>query len=714
MTTDTLIGAHIGPYEIIEKIGRGGMAEVYKGYHHTLRRPVALKFLEQTLQNKESVALRLRREAQAIAALRHSHIVQVYDFGMYESRPYLVLEYIPGHDLRMEMDQRLASGRAFTPEETIAIIEQTGTALDYAHEHGVIHRDVKPGNILLNDRGEAVLGDFGLVMLRNRVSQITTGETFGTPEYIAPEQALNSRAAVPQSDIYSLGGILYEMTTGHLPFEDESPLSLALKHISESPTPPRRYRPDLPPAVEAIILKALEKDPADRFPTARALADALREAWEKPAAPTPARAVPMPEDTIPPPPHAPGKGRAACAGVPAAPADSVTPARRRRGGWIIVLALLVAAGLFAYFELTGRSTLLDMALLAPTATPTSTPTSTATATTTATATATATAAASATPTATADVVAASTPPTTAETPPPTAAASPTPTPAPTATPLPAATATHTATPTPTPTLAPGEARVRDADGMTMRFVPGGAFLMGAPETDVDAARHERPQREVFVSAFWMDETEVTTDQYKLCVAAGMCTEPITRDLYDNPNRGAHPMALISWEEAARYCAWIADSAGWAARLPTEAEWEKAASWDPATNTKRRYPWGDAYDRTRIPIGNRVVAVGSYPQNASAYDILDLAGNALEWTNDWYSRDYYSAPDPPPDPTGPTSGDYRVMRGGAGAPIEKSVEYEVRTTYRTFGKPESTVRGTERPAKSATLGFRCVVVGERLP
>lgn len=708
MTTDTLIGTHIGPYEIIEKIGRGGMAEVYKGYHHVLRRPVALKFLEQTLQDKESVTLRLRREAQAIAALRHQNIVQVYDFGMYENRPYLVLEYIPGHDLRMEMDQRLATGRAFTPEETIAMIEQTGAALDYAHEHGVIHRDVKPGNILLSDRGEAILGDFGLVMLRDRVSQITTGETFGTPEYIAPEQALNSRAAVPQSDIYSLGGILYEMTTGHLPFEDDSPLSLALKHISEDPTPPHRYRPDLPAAVEAVILKTLAKDPADRFPTARALADALRKAWQEPGAPAPARAVPMPDDTIPPPPNAPATGRTASAAAPAAPTGHVPPTRRRRGWRIIVLLLLIAAGLFAYLELTGRSTLLDMALLAPTATPTSTATATATATHTATATATATP----TPTATADAVASSALPTATATPRPTASPTPTLAPTVTATQRPTATATHTATPT--PTLAPGEAHVRDVDEMTMRFVPGGTFLMGASEDDVDAARHERPQREVFVSAFWMDETEVTTDQYKLCVAAGVCTEPITRDLYDAPNRGNHPMVLISWEEAARYCGWIGDATGWPARLPTEAEWEKAASWDPATNTKRLYPWGDVYDRTRIPIGNRVVAVGSYPQNASAYHILDLAGNALEWTNDWYNRDYYSTPTPPPDPTGPESGDYRVMRGGAGAPIEKSVEYEVRTTYRTFGKPESTVRGTERPAKSATLGFRCVVVGERLP
>ncbi|MBN2390608.1 MAG: SUMF1/EgtB/PvdO family nonheme iron enzyme [Anaerolineae bacterium] len=691
------------------------MAEVYKGYHQTLRRPVALKFLGQTLQDNESVVLRFQREAQAIAALRHQHIVQVYDFGMHQGRPYLVLEYIKGRDLRMEMDQRRIAGRPFTPAEVLTIIEQTGAALDYAHEQGIIHRDVKPGNIMLSERGEAILGDFGLVMLRNRASQITSGETFGTPEYIAPEQAMNSRAAVPQSDIYSLGGILYELLTGHLPFEDDSPLSIALKHISEDPTPLRHYRPDLPVAVEAMILKALAKDPAARFPTGHALAAALREAWRDTRAPSPRIPVPSPEDTIPPPPLAPSSVPPAVSApttattfeTPPPPVDALRtppepPARRRRSGLWLVLLILIALGVFAYLELTGRSTLLNVPLLAPTATPTATLTASPTALPTTSPTATAT----------------SRPETEPVAAPPTATATPSPSPTATLTPRPTATATATPTtpptPTPTPTLAPGETRTRTVDAMTMHFVPGGTFLMGAAEDDELASEDEQPQHEVTFNAFWMDETEVTTDQYKLCVAAEACTEPITRDQYDAVNKGNYPMVLISWEQAAGYCAWVADVTGWDARLPTEAGWEKAASWDPVTASKRRYPWGDEYDRTRIPIGNRPVAVGSYPNNASAYGILDLAGNVFEWTGDWYDKDYYSVTDLPSDPTGPESGIYRVMRGGAGAPIEKSVEYEVRTTYRTFGKPESAVVGDERPAKSATLGFRCVVIGEQLP
>jgi serine/threonine protein kinase len=729
MTKDNLIGTSIGPYEIVGKIGRGGMAEVYKGYHQGLRRPVALKFLGQTLQDNENVVLRFQREAQAIAALRHQHIVQVYDFGMVEGRPYLVLEYIPGRDLRTEMDQRRAAGRPFTQAEILAIIEQTGAALDYAHEQGVIHRDVKPGNILLSERGEAILGDFGLVMLRNRASQVTSGETFGTPEYIAPEQALNSSAAVPQSDIYSLGGILYELLTGRLPFEDDSPLSIALKHISEDPVPLRHYRPDLPVAVEAVVAKTLAKDPAARYPTARALAVALREAWQGAGAPSPHIPIPATEDTIPPPPLA-AAGAAPIDIAPntkttfetppppgeTAPSSPEPPRRRRLGGLWLALFALIALGAFGYLELTGRSTWFNIAILAPT--PTASPTATLTATPTATSTATATPAPSSTPTptaaATAQSIAESVSTPSTATPSPSPTATPTPRPTATATPLPTPTPTTPPTPTPTPTLAPGEARTRAIDAMTLRFVPGGAFLMGAAEDDELASGDEQPQHEVILSPFWMDETEVTTDQYKLCVAAEACTEPITRDLYDNPNRGNHPIVLISWEQAVSYCAWVAGATGWDVRLPTEAEWEKAASWDPASNTKRRYPWGDDYDRTRIPIGNRAVAVGSYPDNASAYGILDLAGNVIEWTGDWYDKDYYSTADLPADPTGPASGSYRVMRGGAGAPIEKSVEYEVRTTYRTFGKPESTVRGSERPAKSATLGFRCVVVGEWLP
>jgi len=304
MPTDKLIGTTIGPYEILEKIGQGGMAEVYKGRHCELQRLVAIKFLGVHLKDDEQLTQRFKREARAIAALRHPNIVMVHDFGVSDHGHYMVMEYIEGADLRREMIRRSAAKQPYTSDEILNLATQIASALDYAHNQGVIHRDVKPGNIFVNPNGQAILGDFGLVMLRDRISQMTLGSAFGTPEYIAPEQAMDSRAAVPQSDIYALGGIVYELVTGQLPFEADSPLSLALKHVSEEPTPPRKFNPTLPPAVETVILRALAKAPEERYATAQAFVEALRQAWKRPAAPT-TSATPVRDDTIPPPPYSP-------------------------------------------------------------------------------------------------------------------------------------------------------------------------------------------------------------------------------------------------------------------------------------------------------------------------------------------------------------------------------------------------------------------------
>lgn len=297
------VGHTLGPYQVLEKIGHGGMAEVYRGFHPALNRFVAIKLLGQSLEADPNFAKRFQREAQAITVLDHPNIVQIFDFGVLPTDSdgddihYLVMEYIDGRDLRAEMAGRRSSTEPFTSDEVLDIMAQVAEALDYAHQCGVVHRDIKPGNILVTHEGRVVLTDFGLAMLRDRPSQATMGKSFGTPEYIAPEQAIDSRAASPQSDIYSLGVVLYEMVTGRLPFEDESPLSLALKHINENPTPPRRYAPDLPEAVELVILQALAKEPSDRFVTARAMVDALKYAWNGPlllpigAASRPARSL---------------------------------------------------------------------------------------------------------------------------------------------------------------------------------------------------------------------------------------------------------------------------------------------------------------------------------------------------------------------------------------------------------------------------------------
>jgi formylglycine-generating enzyme required for sulfatase activity len=243
--------------------------------------------------------------------------------------------------------------------------------------------------------------------------------------------------------------------------------------------------------------------------------------------------------------------------------------------------------------------------------------------------------------------------------------------------------------------------------MVMRFVPAGSFPMGVDqEDDPEAFPHERPQHEVILSAFWIDETEVTNAQYLLCVEAGGCEPPGSSSDYQNPNQANYPVTYVNWEKADAYCRWLAAETGWDAHLPTEAQWEKAASWDPASGTKRRFPWGDAEpDATLLNyldggVG-RTALVGSYPDGASAYGVLDMAGNVWEWVADWYDQNYYDVTDGAVDPTGPSRGSQRVMRGGS----YSFQAHKARTTHRDAG----TVK-----ASGASLGFRCVVSGEQLP
>jgi serine/threonine protein kinase len=282
-TTTDLVGQVIGPYQVLDKIGQGGMATVYRGFHAELDRQVAIKVLAGALPTTPELVQRFQREARTIAALRHPNVVQVYDFGPLGDTYYLAMEYIEGSDLAAEMRRRREAGQPFSPNEILHLLGQVAEALDYAHTQGVIHRDVKPGNVLLTASGQPILTDFGLATLRRtRATLITTigQNVLGTPEYTAPEQALDAQAANPQSDIYSLGCILYELVTGHLPFEGDSALSIALMVISSDPMPPRAHVPDLPAAVERVILCALDKEPKRRFVTARAMVEALRRAWE--------------------------------------------------------------------------------------------------------------------------------------------------------------------------------------------------------------------------------------------------------------------------------------------------------------------------------------------------------------------------------------------------------------------------------------------------
>lgn len=458
-SADPLIGTKLGSYEIITAIGQGGMARIYKGFHAQLNRYTAIKVVHWGLQEDPEFTERFRREAQAIAILRHPNIVQIFDFGQHTSGYYMVMEFIEGSDLAIILRQYRDRKELFPRDKTIRVIRDVAAALDYAHSRGVIHRDIKPSNIMITPDGQPILTDFGLVMLPTHKSQATIGNTFGTPHYVAPEQAISSAAAVSASDIYSLGVILYEIATGLLPFDDESPLSVALKHISDVPPPPSSINPNLSPDVEEVILRALAKDPTDRFATAGDLASALEMSWSEGAvatgkgrkSPPPVLPAGVPAPAAVPSITLPNSAAVAPVGVTPELVQSKPQARKRGGiGWWplalggVFIGLIGAWGLFSFFNSSS-------AQLAPT--PTTVVVVVATEEPTATATATSTP--SPAPTATPLVPTATPIPSDTPTPESTATPSATHTPEPTSTPTPTLTATPTQTFTPIPpTLTP--------------------------------------------------------------------------------------------------------------------------------------------------------------------------------------------------------------------------------------------------------------------
>jgi serine/threonine protein kinase len=260
-----LIGQSLGRYQILEQLGEGGMATVYKAHDSILDRFVAIKVIrtDQFAPSMlEEILKRFEREAKSLAKLSHPNIVHVHDYGNYEGAPYLVMEYLPSGALKERF------GNPLNPQEALRILLPIAQALAYAHEHNIIHRDIKPGNILLTEKGLPMLSDFGIAKLigSNEAGTLTgTGMGIGTPEYMAPEQWTGQSG--PQSDIYSLGVVLYEMVTGRKPYTADTPVGVMLKQVKEPLPLPSQFVQDLPKGLENVIVKALERQPEDRYKT---------------------------------------------------------------------------------------------------------------------------------------------------------------------------------------------------------------------------------------------------------------------------------------------------------------------------------------------------------------------------------------------------------------------------------------------------------------
>ncbi|HEX6383440.1 MAG TPA: protein kinase [Anaerolineae bacterium] len=254
----------IGRYEINSELGRGGMATVFE-------RTVAVKVLPREFMHDPQFRARFVREARTIAALEHPAIVPVYDFGEDDGQPYLVMRIMPGGSLA----DRLKQG-PLSIEETATILRRLGSALNRAHGQGIFHRDLKPNNILFDQYGDAFLSDFGIVHIASSSSALTaSGSLVGTPTYMSPEQVYGDKALDGRSDVYALGIILFQMLTGHLPYEADTPARIMMKHVMDPVPEILKVRPDLPPACNDIITKAMAKKPDERFATAGDLSEAL-------------------------------------------------------------------------------------------------------------------------------------------------------------------------------------------------------------------------------------------------------------------------------------------------------------------------------------------------------------------------------------------------------------------------------------------------------
>jgi serine/threonine-protein kinase len=322
-------------YLTVRRIGSGGMADVYCAEDTHLGRQVALKVLHRRFAQDQEFVERFRREASAAAGLQHPNVVGVFDRGKHDGTYYIAMEHLPGRTLK-----EIVTAEAPLPQEQVVDLgTQILQAAGFAHRHGVIHRDFKPHNVIVDDHGGAKVTDFGIA--RAGASEMTeTGSIMGTAQYLSPEQA-QGHAVTAASDLYSIGVMLYEMLAGRLPFEGDSAVSIALKHLSEPPVPISQLRPDVNPAVESVVMAALAKDPAHRWQSADDFAEALQAAGAQlglaqPAPQDTAAFAPVPATVVPPPAPPPGDER-----------------RRRWPLFTIGVLTLLLAAFLAYLAIAG-------------------------------------------------------------------------------------------------------------------------------------------------------------------------------------------------------------------------------------------------------------------------------------------------------------------------------------------------------------------------
>ena len=596
---ENLVGKTVERYNILNKLPEGGMGVVYGALDTRLERSVAIKFIridKIAPSDLDHLLKRFEREAKVLARFDHTNIVTIYDYGEYQDQPYLVMQYVAGGSLKDLTSQKMPWDKA------LQITLETAKGLTYAHKAGVLHRDIKPGNILMTREGKIKITDFGIARILDSGdnTQLTaTGMGIGTPDYMSPEQCMGLEAN-PQSDIYALGVVLYELVTGNKPFTADTPMAVMIKQVHDPLPDPRNFVPDLPEELYKLLLKALAKDPADRFENMQAFELSIQRLQEIDLPPFIAQIIETEgqqqnatvergskitnlenqdnpatlladidlETSVNLEALIPDQQTET---LPSEDIKPVAPKHKNKGKkWIplvLIAVTLILVG--AVLILTGVIKPFQQG----------------------------------------------------------------------------------------PQI---RTQINSVDGVTQVYIGGGKFTMGG----LNGPSDQTPVIELYLEPYWMDSYEVTNEKYALCVDAGACNPPtgknsISRsEYYGSPDFMKYPVIYVSWQDATDYCVWTGR------RLPTEAEWEKAAR---GNKDQRSYPWGEETPTCEMLNFNNckgdTSAIGSFPNNASPYGAFDMSGNVAEWVNDWYRVDTYTKFEFT-NPTGPEDGFKKVLRGGS--------------------------------------------------
>jgi serine/threonine protein kinase len=567
------LGKTIGKVRIEKLLARGGMAEVYLGSHLTLERPVAIKLLHSYIEEDPFLLERFHREAKVVAGLRHSNIVQIFDFDTLDGHPYIVMEYLKGPTLATYLRHLHQRKKRIPPHQVARLLKGLTAALDYAHGQGVVHRDIKPGNILLHNKTdeipldqpltndvEPVVTDFGLVRIMNTASQTASGMVSGTPAYMSPEQARGDQTD-HRTDIYSLGVVLYEMLAGRVPFEADSTLTVLHMQIHTTPPP----IPGVSAEVQAVMDRALLKNPDDRYQTSSEMAidyylsigmnrqaETIREPYPVRTEPVEVRALPElapVQDQEPPSKPGPTQNQE----LPPEPVQHQEPLPKtepkpaRSLKWIGVgLFSLVCLSLLVF----AVPRLLSAGFLFPKSTETSVP------------------------------------------------------------------VIPNTEISPLPSEIPG---LPPATGMVQ--VPAGIYVVGKPPAD----NYHIAPKQITLNNFWIDQYQTTNAEYEQYITKTGAAAPLVW-----PAEPKHPVSGVTWDQADAYCKWNNK------RLPKEAEWE-AAGRGSGENPQLYPWGDDSSaggDAVKLP-NQDTYEVGAQPFNRSPFGVFDMVGNVWEWVDEPY-------------------------------------------------------------------------------